>query len=51
MCNIFLLFTLLVFAGIMALVVVYFFVHLPAQADKKYEEQMKKIGYIGNGWF
>lgn len=34
-----------------AWVILYFFVHKQNQAERQYEEQMKKINSIGNGYF
>lgn len=49
MCNI--TFPLILFVFAIVYIIGYFFVYKQNEADKKYKEKMKKIGYIGNGWF
>lgn len=39
------------FCACMAWVIGYFFVYKQNQAERKYEEKMKKINSIGNGYF
>lgn len=42
---------LVLFVCAILFIIGYFFIYKQNEADKKYEETMKKIGYIGNGWF
>lgn len=49
MCNIVL--PLILFSFAILYIIAYFFIYKQNKADKEYEEKMKKIGYVGNGWF
>ena len=45
------IFILVLFVLAIVWVIGYFFVYKQNQADKEYENKMKALGYIGNGWF